>query len=74
MAHKINNQLATSQISSVYICSQDHVHVHHRNINISMTKEDFLDFAQTISQAMSEWKDLETESVNTIQMTSAITV
>jgi len=39
-----------------------------------MTKEDFLDFAQTISQAMSEWKDLETESVNTIQMTSAITV
>ena len=64
MSHAlIDNLLAKGTTSIIYTCSQDHIHIQYKDINISITVEDFIDFAQTMSHALTEWSDLDVKGV-----------
>ena len=55
MAHRVTDKLAVGSSESVYLCSHGHIHIQYRDLNIAMSKSDFVSFAETMSQALSEW-------------------
>ena len=64
MSHAlIDNLLAKGTTSIIYTCSQDHIHIQYKDINISATVDDFIDFAQTMAHALIEWSHLDAQGV-----------
>ena len=74
MAHKVTDKLAIGSSESVYVCSHGHVHVQYRDLNIAMSKDDFLGFAQTMSQSMIELKKIEKKSENSLELNPGLSV
>ena len=74
MAHRVTDKLAVGSSESVYLCSHGHIHIQYRDLNIAMSKNDFVGFAETMSQALSEWNKIEEKTQKTLELPPGLSV